>query len=198
LRDLAAQVGASAPALYHHFANKEILLATVAQDVLRRMDYQSWALLRVARIASMHLESLGMQYLTTAYDDPALFSLVFVHSRPKLLAVGADPTATDAPVFRTLVSFMTHALPKANAVTHIQRAIAAWSVVHGYAMLAIQGPLTLSIPNRSDFLTFARSSIDSTQDSILRGCTKRLFTVPAPAGIEVLPTQMLSTHTHER
>jgi AcrR family transcriptional regulator len=37
LRDLAKQVDTSAPALHHDFANKEVLLATVAQDVLKRI-----------------------------------------------------------------------------------------------------------------------------------------------------------------
>jgi AcrR family transcriptional regulator len=174
LRGLAAELGVSTPALYHHFPSKEGLLAEVALLALTQFDQKARALLKTKRLAASHLEALGMQYVMAAVQEPHLFHLLFSKTSPQP-PLGDINEGT--PVFGALLSFFNVALSGLPQLNRLERAICSWSVVHGFATLATDGPLRGAVVSVDKFETLARTVIRTTQIGLLEGCINHKFEV---------------------
>jgi AcrR family transcriptional regulator len=174
LRGLAAELGVSTPALYHHFPSKEGLLAEVALLSLTQFDQEARALLKTKRLAASHLEALGMQYVMAAVQEPHLFHLLFAKASPQppLLEINED-----TPVFGVLLSFFNVALSGMPRLVRLERAICSWSVVHGFATLATDGPMRSAVVSIDRFESLARTVIRTTQVGLLEGCVNNKFEV---------------------
>ncbi|MGV3525554.1 MAG: TetR/AcrR family transcriptional regulator [Candidatus Sericytochromatia bacterium] len=141
LRQIAKQAGVSAPALYRHFADKDALLAAVAEQGLEEL--KSWleeavapgippqqGLLRLARSYTdfMHAYPLYRQLLLGAE--------VFQRERfPALMPIYQD---TLAPLVRLLLE------GRQTGVFHTQlapedQALLVWTALGGLALLLEQG-----------------------------------------------------------
>ncbi len=135
LRETARRAGVSAMAPYRHFADKDALIAGVAT-----IGFQRFAdALRVADTAADGHEALiaqGVAYVAFALENPALFRLMF--------GAGASSKAHGAlaEACRTSFGLLTHGVagvPSPGDQT--DRVLAHWSLVHGFAMLALDGQL---------------------------------------------------------
>ena len=74
LRQLAARVGVTSGAPYHHFANREALLAAIADDGFRRLEARLIAARDAAPLeAGARLEALGEAYVRIRHRQPRLF-----------------------------------------------------------------------------------------------------------------------------
>jgi AcrR family transcriptional regulator len=147
LRAVGGRLGVSRTALYRHFADKEALLAAVATEGFRT--------LRTALIAARDargrgrdgLERMGAAYVQFALTHPSHYRVMFggrVRSEVIRTIGGADTYA-----FQVLVDAMV-AEQQAGRVRRddpLQLAVYAWAVVHGVAMLALDGllPPTLEV-----------------------------------------------------
>lgn len=145
LREVARRVGVSQAAPYHHFADKEAILAAVAEEGFVEL----YGALEKARDAAegkpaARLRAMGAGYVQFAVERPAHFRVMFgkmvEESRYPSLHAAADRA------FATLCEAITEA-QEAGAARRgdpVELAVLAWSTVHGLAMLwiegAVQGP----------------------------------------------------------
>jgi AcrR family transcriptional regulator len=139
LRELAARAGVSSGAPYHHFADREALLAAVAEE---GFGYLEAAMIRerdaVADDATLRLTALGRAYVSFATNHRGHFRVMF---RGDLH--GADLEKARPRAFQLL----------RDAIHDCQRSgvapagdwqplvLTAWSAVHGLATLWIDGVL---------------------------------------------------------
>jgi AcrR family transcriptional regulator len=143
LREAARRAGVSQAAPYRHFADKDALLAAVAEQGFR-------ALTAAMRAAGSPLgddvlsrfRSLGMTYVQFARQHPARFRLMFGRDLP---ARTAHPglEAAGAENFGLLLEGIAagQAAGLIRAGDPHTYALAAWATVHGLAALQVDGRL---------------------------------------------------------
>ena len=137
LRSVARLVGVSPNAPYRHFASKDALLAAVAEEGFRQLTAVTAA---AKGSPPKRLRQMAVAYVRFATEHPRLYGLMFGpvltgwEQYPGLVAAG------DAS-FQVLVDAVALGT-NANAKHAAREAILAWSAVHGYAMLAIDGHLS--------------------------------------------------------
>ncbi len=142
LRDLAARVGVSVNATYRHFDSKEALLMDLAAegfDALRVHMLGGVAQLGGAD-AIERLRATGEAYVHFARHDPALFQLMFGRegrfAEYERFRHAAE--AAFAVVVGCVAAVQQVAMDDPSAT---KAAIAAWSLVHGFAILSLGGYL---------------------------------------------------------
>ena len=142
LRGVGKDVGVSRTALYRHFTDKSALLRAVAREGFR--------MLRLALVERWEregkgpagFESMGMAYVQFAVDNPSHYRVMFGAS---ILGDAADPELAEegAAAFKVLVDALVEQ-QRQNLVRRddpLELALYIWSMVHGIAMLAIDGRL---------------------------------------------------------
>ncbi|MCA3358772.1 MAG: TetR/AcrR family transcriptional regulator [Roseomonas sp.] len=142
LRDLAERVGVSVNATYRHFKNKEALLMELAAegfDALRAHMLGAVAQLGGAD-AIERLRATGEAYVHFAQHDPALFQLMF--GREGRFAEYERFRHSAAAAFAVVVGCVAAVQQVAmDEPTATKAAMAAWSLVHGFAILSLGGYL---------------------------------------------------------
>jgi len=169
LREVARRAGVSHNAAYRHFADRDELLAEVAQVGLQELASAMSA--RVARLRGSdarlrslkRLREVGKAYVIYAFDQPGLFSAAFAtshHPDPP------DPGETPGP-YEMLGSALDEMV--ATGAMAPGRRLAAdvecWSAVHGFAVLHLDGPLRVVPAAQRD------RHLELMLDSILVGLT---------------------------
>ena len=159
LREVAKLAGVSHNAPYHHFADKRDLLiavAVVGYETLTASIAEATASSEEAKSA---LFASGRAYIQFGLENPGLYQVMFSAAlngpdgRPK--AVAEAGTATRAGLEEILRRgaragvFSSSLLRTSELKT---AAFTAWSTVHGFTMLAIEGLPTpdLSIADLAD------------------------------------------------
>ncbi|AFT71790.1 Transcriptional regulator, TetR family protein [Alloalcanivorax dieselolei B5] len=140
LRALARRLQVTAPALYRHFRNRDSLLAALAEYGFRELRRQ---LLAVRRDDALEqLTGIGQAYIAFAQARPNLYRLMF---GGQLLPRGAHPDldAAGLGAFAVLQQSIDDALAAGylNGQPAGPLTAAAWSLVHGFAELTIDGHL---------------------------------------------------------
>ncbi|MCA3278603.1 MAG: TetR/AcrR family transcriptional regulator [Roseomonas sp.] len=142
LRDIASRVGVSVNATYRHFDSKEALLMELAAqgfDALRAAMLSASAALGSAE-AIEQLYAAGEAYVRFAQQDPALFKLMFGREGRFAAYERFDQAAEAAfAVVVERVAAVQGVAPHPIGAT--KAAVAAWSLVHGFAILSIGGYL---------------------------------------------------------
>ena len=137
LREAARRAGVSPAAPSHHFGNAPGLLTEVA---IRGYDALTRALAEAAAIDAPVRERLraqGEAYVCFALDHPGLFQMMF--SNRRLLADEPRLHAAAKAAYMQLKAVMEQ-LPGSGPAAQVDIAArAAWSVVHGFAKLALEG-----------------------------------------------------------
>lgn len=131
LREIARNVGVSATALYRHFPDKAALLKALASEGFTQLGRAQ------ARAGERGgFAGVGQAYVRFAVDNPALFRLMFAS-----LPAGAHPTLGQAsPSAAALLHDGIAALmPHANGEQRFAAMLRAWALVHGLAMLILDG-----------------------------------------------------------
>jgi AcrR family transcriptional regulator len=158
LREAARRVGVSPTAAYRHFANHAELLRAVKHEAVVILADALMAALAAAdqdaegqtaqQRALARMTAMGHEYVRFALDNPGLFRTGFCHSE----AVADDPSEPEpAPhadqgtirAFQTLSDVLDEMLA-AGLIVPARRPGAeatAWALVHGLAMLMLDGPL---------------------------------------------------------
>jgi AcrR family transcriptional regulator len=148
IRAIAREAGVSHAAPYHHFADREALLAAVAGTGFDRLR----SVMQVAAGAGgpddplSRLQAAGIAYVRFAVANPEIYRLMF----SGLLADRSrypDLEASTEAAFGVLLALLGDqgrakgqgARPDANTLTAV--ATATWSLVHGLAFLLIEGLL---------------------------------------------------------
>lgn len=130
-------------ATYRHFSSKDALMAEIAKEgFLHLKSEMQEAMSSYPSDAIQQIEAVGQRYIHMAIKHPEHLLMMFGgfvtdHDQFKDLKAAGDST------FFALVDLMKHCqqknvLPKADP---LKQAISAWSIVHGFSMLMINGNL---------------------------------------------------------
>ena len=136
LRAVARRAGVSAMAPYRHYPDKEALLAAVAvqgfdglRDMLRTADD--------AAPAGQALVEQAVAYVRYALANPALFRLMF---GPRRVGTHSELTAAGDTAYAVLAARVAAEAPA--DVNRDARALGCWSLVHGLALLFLDGRIS--------------------------------------------------------
>jgi AcrR family transcriptional regulator len=160
LREVARRAGVSHNAPYRHFRDKDALLSAVAAQGFRELT-------RVMRQAAERetdplgqLTHSGLAYVEFALRRPEHFTVMF----------DAPVRGSDAPeykeaseeAFNTLVTYIRNCqdggqLPAGQT---LERALHAWSLVHGIAKLATAGRFRFRTKN--EVMKFAKFALEQS------------------------------------
>ena len=142
MRELARRVGVSHAASANHFEDKATLLGELAAEGFRELSV-AFGQVRKSKSAANYLRELGRAYVEFALRRPGHYRVMFgrgtmgTSKTPSLSEAGTD-------AYRVLEAAVESAMPPARARSKENVAKAAffcWSVVHGAALLMLDGPL---------------------------------------------------------
>ena len=148
LREVARQAGVSHNAAYRHFADREELLALVAQASMQELA--AAMRLRLARKfggsaavrARSRLREIGTAYVDFALAEPGLFGVAFaapIAGHPAQI----EPVVAEGGPYELLGECLD-GLVEAGELPPERREnaeILCWAAVHGFSMLHLEGPL---------------------------------------------------------
>lgn len=143
LRELARRLGVSHAAPYRHFADKDALLAAIAQQGFELLAAE------VDQAAAQHpdepahqLSDAGWAYVRFALRRPQHFQLMFGRG-PLPEGMDADLLAAGQHAFASLLAVIERGQRTGRIASGEPRelAVAAWSQVHGLATLLLDGQL---------------------------------------------------------
>jgi AcrR family transcriptional regulator len=144
LREVARRAGVSHNAPYHHFRDRSALVAALVVDGFADLTASlERAGARAGGDELARIRALGRAYVRFARDDPERFKLLW---RPDMRE-GADLAEIEAAGERSYEPLLSalRAGREAGAVDDAvpldAQGLAAWSTVHGLALLLIDGPL---------------------------------------------------------
>ena len=137
LRELARDVGVSAPALYRHFRDRDALLDALAGEGAAQLAARQRAASERAGGGEAGFTECGREYVRFALSAPHLFKLMFARLPPP-----AQGTNSMGAAVSFLHDSIAGWLPP--GATDERRKVAAmyfWSLVHGLALLMLDGQL---------------------------------------------------------
>lgn len=139
LREAARRAGVTHAAPYRHFADKEALLAAVAEEGFKQLRDQIAESMAAGGDA---IDAVGRAYVKFAMNNPSQFKVMFgaqVGDKRNYSSL----LEADQAVFDLLVSAIDSAqkssdLPDGNTAA---MGMVAWSMVHGVASLVVHGQM---------------------------------------------------------
>ena len=126
---------------YRHFADKEALLAAVAEYGFRELATRLTAATATAADPRAGLAALGVAYVLFACDQPSLFKLMF---GPTIEKKSGHPVLDEAgsACFNALRQAVEAAKFFEGDSDGGDVSLACWSLVHGLSALIVDGRLT--------------------------------------------------------
>lgn len=143
LRAVARRAGVSHMAPAHHFGDLTGLLSELAALGFRQFAAAlGTAAVTAADDKAASLDGMGEAYVGFARGNPALFQLMFRSERldPKRPALAAAMGRAGDMLTRAAGGFVDGG-PVAPSLVQVAASVRAWSLVHGYALLLIDGRL---------------------------------------------------------
>lgn len=182
LREVARRAGVSPAAPAHHFGDAGGLLTVVARlgfealaEALQAGDASGGADARTA------LRAQGLAYVHFALRHPGRFRLMF---RPGQLHADAALERHAAAAFEVLARGVRRAAGVADAArmrpAHWHAVTALWSLVHGYAHLAIAGKFA-PLAGEDALDAFVQRSLAPILDATVSGLLTQAARAPAAA-----------------
>lgn len=165
LRKVAAAAGVSHVATYHHFENKNALLAAIAEEGFRDFFAEFETLLAEAGQEFYALyRGMGWTYMRFIIEQPQLARIMFggtyldYKQYPRLRALSLR-------TYRTLRRIVARGIAEGKIAPGQLKAktLASWSMIHGMAMLVLEGRLKPG------------ASIDATRE-LARSVTEYVYT----------------------
>jgi AcrR family transcriptional regulator len=155
LRAAAREAGVSHAAPKNHFGDIRGLLSELAALGFARFGAALVANTREGEPPEARLAAIGHGYVTFARQNPGLFLLMFRSerldfSRPSLRAAAE---AAFGVLASAVGARQREASETASTLSQAAQITAAWSLVHGFAMLMLDGrlkPLVARMPDGTD------------------------------------------------
>lgn len=145
LREVARRAGVSHQAPYHHFSDREAILAAVVEEGFGKLGAALRAALDPSTPLRARTVAVGLAYVDFALAHPGHFKVMF---RPELVPLHKHDSAREAGddafgVLQQLVAL--HAPGRKGAAAEVASSL-HWAVVHGLAVLLVDGPLGAGLP----------------------------------------------------
>ena len=143
IRAIAEQLGVSATAVYHHFANKDELISHLAAEGFNQLE-KVLVQCQVNVENQNKMQILSRTYMLFAFDHPAMYQLMFgsqlAHSEMngKLLTARKQAYAVVEQCVADVLGQDIQSKEVRSA------ALAAWSFAHGLASLIIHNVFEVS------------------------------------------------------
>ena len=164
LREVARRARVSHNAPYRHFHDKDALVAAVAAQGFRELNQDMVEAAAPQSSALDRLKRAGWAYVSFALRRPEHLAVMFDAPFSKL----EYPECAEAgeQAFGTLLGFIEMCQREGQMPAGDSRrlALAAWSLVHGIAKLAVTE--RLPFPSQEEVLKFAEWAIDRSFPSI--------------------------------
>lgn len=141
MREVARRAGVSHQAPYHHFTDREAILAEMVGDGFLRLRDDMLHGLDGVKDPAARLTSIGKTYVAFALEHPALFKLMF---RSEMVRQERHEIAQSCAMsaFDVLVDVVNDvAGERGERETPSPLVLASWSLAHGLATLLIEGKL---------------------------------------------------------
>src|SRR5688572_1149585 len=142
LRAAGEKLGVSRTALYRHFSDKQALLAAVAREGFRMLRLALTAAYEQHGRGRAGFEAMGLAYVQFAVTHPSHYRVMFgrfLESCSRDSELVAEAKAAFEVLVESLVEQQQAGLVRRDDPLMLARLI--WSLVHGIAMLAIDGQL---------------------------------------------------------
>jgi AcrR family transcriptional regulator len=167
LRAAAREAGVSHAAPKNHFGDVRGLLSELAAVGFTRFSAALVANARECETTKARLEAIGRGYVTFAQQNPGLFLLMFRgerldFSRPPLRAAAE---AAFGMLAGAVGARRREATETPSTLSQAAQITAAWSLVHGFAMLMLDGrlkPLIARMPDGTDEMTLLGAILGGT------------------------------------
>jgi AcrR family transcriptional regulator len=139
LRKIALKAGVSHTAPYRHFKDKNAILGAVAKQGFEMMLHETRE--RIAQSKGNELDHFaicGLSYIDFAVSCPSYYRVMF-GTRPENSYFQDELKPESTPVFKLLSDTIQICQEKGHLRDGNlkEMALAAWSIVHGFAMLRI-------------------------------------------------------------
>ena len=142
LRTVGERLGVSRTALYRHFSDKQGLLAAVGREGFRMLRLALTAAWEQHGRGRRGFEAMGLAYVQFAVAHPSHYRVMFgrfIESCSKDDEFVEEATAAFTVLVDSLVEQQQASLVRRDDPLLLARFV--WSVVHGIAMLTIDGQL---------------------------------------------------------
>ena len=163
LREVARRAGVTHQAPYHHFADRETILAELVTHGFEELAQRLGAANDHPGPAREILVASGIAYVGFALDQPGVFRIMF---RPDVCDPGRFPRALAAGErargeLQRLVRLVHGGADDAGlAAMH-------WAQVHGLAVLLLDGPLGQQLPGLPQRRAFVREAAELFASRVL-------------------------------
>ena len=142
-REVARRAGVSHQAPYHHFTDRQAILAAIAEEGFKRLNARlASAAGKSGRDAATHLAEACRAYVEFAASNPAYFRVMF---RPELVSLDNYPSARAEArrAFAALEALVKGAVKDKVVAPSLAdgTVLVAWEFVQGLSWLSIEGPL---------------------------------------------------------
>ena len=158
LRAVAGKLGVSRTALYRHFADKQALLGAVAAEGFRTLRDALVAAWEREGRGRPGFEAMGRAYVHFALEHPSHYRVMFGSAAVAPVPAPDDP---GGGAFQALVDALVEQQGQGLVRGDPPRLLAlyVWSVVHGVAMLALDGQLKDDAPPADVLMDFANERL---------------------------------------
>lgn len=136
LREVARTVGVSATAVYRHFPDKAALLRALADAGLERLGAAQRAASDAAGGGKAGFRATGKAYVRFALANPGLFRLTFANVAPGDAMPWAAKEDDASRLLRENAAKLAEEAGEARLV-----ALRSWALVHGLAVLMLDGQI---------------------------------------------------------
>lgn len=140
MRRIAARLGVTAPAIYHHFLNRESILEAVSDDGFERLVARIERRPRRRGPLKQCLDVLVV-YREFALDEPHVFAVMFIARRPRARRFPDDFAARRSAAFSLLADRVAAAMVARELRDDDPNEVALtlWAHAHGLIVLQLAG-----------------------------------------------------------
>jgi AcrR family transcriptional regulator len=142
LREIGARLGVSRTALYRHFADKRALLMAVATEGFRTLRQQLVTAWEEGGRDRAAFQAMGVAYVHFAVANPSHYCVMFggsVDPKGRTPELARESDGAFQALVDALAALQRAAVVRGDDIVLMARFV--WSVVHGVAMLGIDGQL---------------------------------------------------------
>jgi AcrR family transcriptional regulator len=137
VRRISKELNVSPMAFYHYFKDLKVFIQELSISFILDLEEISKKAVSSNLSGYPKLYRLGYEYVKYALDHPKQFLLMF---KPEYGSVIKFEWST-TPLYKVLMATVIEICPKNTSPQDLQiAALSVWSLVHGLAMLLVDGP----------------------------------------------------------